>query len=162
MGQIMVVNPGININSERVNMNRHNGFTLIELMVTVAIIGILAGLAYPSYMESVKRSNRAEAKADLTDVAQRLQRCYTLYGKFDDASCGVFASLNGAPRMQTRGKHLYEITLDAVPAGFTTANSFKLVATAIAAPQTQDSNSAQDCTVLRLDQRGDKTPAACW
>lgn len=53
------------------------GFTLIELMVVVAIIGILASLAYPSYMDSVRKSNRADAKSTMLQVASQEERYYT-------------------------------------------------------------------------------------
>ena len=49
------------------------GFTLIELMIVVAIVGILAGIAYPSYMDHVRKGNRAKAQAFLMDLAQRQQ-----------------------------------------------------------------------------------------
>ena len=52
---------------------RQPGFTLIELMIVVAIIAILAGIAYPSYMDQVRKGNRAKAQAFLMDVAQRQQ-----------------------------------------------------------------------------------------
>lgn len=50
------------------------GFTLIELMITVAIIGILAAIAYPSYQSHVKKSNRALAKAQILDLSNRQQQ----------------------------------------------------------------------------------------
>ena len=49
------------------------GFTLIELMITVVIVAVLASIAYPSYMEHVKKGKRAQAQAFLMDVAQRQQ-----------------------------------------------------------------------------------------
>ena len=52
------------------------GFTLIELMITVAIIGILAAIAYPSYVEHIYRSRRAEAEATLMELAQWMERNY--------------------------------------------------------------------------------------
>ena len=60
-------------------MNRHTqqqGFTLIELMITVAIIAILAAVAYPSYSEYVKRGNRSEGQALLNDTAALQERYY--------------------------------------------------------------------------------------
>jgi type IV pilus assembly protein PilE len=53
---------------------RQAGITLIELMIVVAIIGILAAVAYPSYQEHVRKSNRAEAQAFMMDIAQRQQQ----------------------------------------------------------------------------------------
>lgn len=54
-----------------------SGFTLIELMIVVAVIGILAAIAYPSYQDSVLKSRRSDAKAKLLEVAQRQERFFT-------------------------------------------------------------------------------------
>ncbi|KTT67371.1 pilus assembly protein PilE [Pseudomonas oryzihabitans] len=55
---------------------RARGFTLIELMITVAIVGILAGIAYPSYQSYVLRSHRSEGQALLNEAAARMERYY--------------------------------------------------------------------------------------
>lgn len=53
------------------------GFTLLELMITVAIVAILASIAYPSYVESVRKGRRAEARAALTELMQQQERFMT-------------------------------------------------------------------------------------
>lgn len=55
-------------------MQRSQGFTLIELMITIAIIGILASIAYPSYESAMVKNRRASAQSYLSDVAQRQQQ----------------------------------------------------------------------------------------
>ena len=55
-------------------VNENKGFTLIELMIVVAIIGILAAITYPSYQEYVRKTKRTEAQAELLDIAQKIQR----------------------------------------------------------------------------------------
>ena len=140
---------------------QQNGFTLIELMVTTLIVAILAALAYPSYMSSVRKSNRSDAKTELTDVAQQLQRCYTSYSKFNDANnCGVYIALTTGAQKITSLSRYYDVTLDANPA--ISASTFRLVATAVKAPQTEDKPGGTDCTVLKLDQTGTRTPLDCW
>lgn len=53
------------------------GFTLIEMMIVVAVVGILAAIAYPSYIESVRKTRRADAKSVLAELAQFMERTYT-------------------------------------------------------------------------------------
>lgn len=78
-------------------MKNNKGFTLIEVMIVVAIIGILAAIAYPSYDEYVKRGNRTEGQAFLQDVAARQERYFSQNNAYitdtdDLAKLGVSAS----------------------------------------------------------------------
>jgi len=66
----------------------HNGFTLIELMIVVAIIGILAAVAYPSYQEYVKSSRRAEAQSALMGLAAAMERHFTVSNTYKGAGSG--------------------------------------------------------------------------
>ncbi len=64
-----------------------SGFTLIEIMITVAIVAILASIAYPGYVSQVRKTRRSDATAALLKTAQVLERCYTEYNAYDDTGC---------------------------------------------------------------------------
>jgi type IV pilus assembly protein PilE len=68
------------------------GFTLIELMVAVAIVAILAMIAYPSYLEHLAKGRRADAQTVLMQGAQYLERIYTERGSYKKASSGAAAT----------------------------------------------------------------------
>jgi type IV pilus assembly protein PilE len=141
-------------------MKKVNGFTLIEMMIVVAIVGILAAIAYPSYMEYVRKSNRAEAKTELLDIATRLQRCYTSFARFDDsANCAVYADLTDGNGIDTRGNGFYNIRITAL-AGGSTRTTYELTAVAVETPQTQDKTNG--CDSLRLSHTGIREPQICW
>lgn len=76
-------------------MRNQTGVTLIELMITVAILGILAAIAYPSYQEHIARANRAEAKGILLETAQFMERNYTTNNCYHrtDNSCASAANV---------------------------------------------------------------------
>lgn len=69
-------------------MRRTNGFTLIELMIVVAIVGILAAIAYPNYQEQVRRGQRAEARSQLMAAAQFMERTFTVTNDYTVAAGG--------------------------------------------------------------------------
>lgn len=70
-------------------MSRSRGFTLIELMIVIAVIGLLAAVAIPSYNEYIRRSHRAEAKNFLMAIAQRMEQNYSITGRYDRNQAGA-------------------------------------------------------------------------
>ena len=69
-------------------MKVQKGFTLIELLIAVAIVGIISAVAYPSYLSSVTKSRRADAKAAMVGFAQAMERYYTNNGTYTGAATG--------------------------------------------------------------------------
>ena len=101
---------------------RPRGLTLIELMIAVAILGILSAMAYPSYAAHLSKGRRADARAALLDVAQRMERYYTERGTYIGAtlgSTGVYpaASSQGYYTMALSAQTLSAFTVTATPTG---------------------------------------------
>ncbi|MCL1051240.1 type IV pilin protein [Shewanella abyssi] len=130
-------------------MSWKNGFTLIELMVTVAIIGILASIAYPSYIEYVAKGVRAEGLTVLTDAAN-LQEQFYLDNRTYTAS---MIDLGFAVNPFISESDYYSVSATIVGTG-----SFILKATAQGAQASRDTS----CKVLEITETGAKTPTECW
>jgi type IV pilus assembly protein PilE len=87
--------------------HRSRGFTIIELMIVVAIIGLLAGIGIPSYREQVNKGKRAEGKAALLSAASRLERYYTQNNCYPSSACGNPTSANAASALTNAGINNY-------------------------------------------------------
>lgn len=122
---------------------KSKGFTLIELMITVAIFAIIVAIAYPSYLEQARKAKRSDGKAALADVAQVLERCRT--------NTNTYVNCNPAT---VSAEGFYSIATSNV-----TANTYTLTATA------QGGQAADSyCASFVLTHTGSKTATNidCW
>jgi type IV pilus assembly protein PilE len=138
-----------NVYASAVKLSR--GFTLIELMIAVAIIGILSAIAIPSYQQYVLRANRADAEAILLETAQAMERYYTTNNTYNGGVVTSAVSPKGAAGSAVK----YNISFTATP----TATAYTVQAVRANA-QVNDAT----CGDLTLTNTGVQTPstAGCW
>jgi type IV pilus assembly protein PilE len=105
----------------RQSITASRGFTLIELMIVVAVIGILAAIAFPSYQSQIRKSNRAAAQAVLMDVANKQQFYLSSQREYAD----TLAKLSVTP--PTDVTRWYDVTVTTDPAA--TPPTFVVTAT---------------------------------
>jgi len=130
-----------------------NGFTLIELMITVAILGIIASVALPSYFEHVKRTARTEAITSLLDAANKQQQFFV-----DNRVYTQSLENLGVVSPTEHGFYTIKVSVD------NSAGTFKITATPAAGPPLKD----DDCKSFTIDDAGLKTSkgsadkSECW
>jgi type IV pilus assembly protein PilE len=145
-------------------MLKNRGFTLIELMITVAIVGILSAIAYPSYLSHVIKTRRSLAAGCLIEHAQWMERNYTTCLAYNTTGTGCTTTVNTAAlpsfSCKTDLAGIYSFAIEGTPA--ITASSYLLSAEPVAGgPQASDTR----CGKLTLNQTGARGAAAttgCW
>jgi type IV pilus assembly protein PilE len=149
------------------------GFTLIELMVAVAIVAILATIAATSYQSQVMRSRRTDARSALLDLAGREEKLFSTTNVYTNipATLGYGTSTlsfplppSGIP-VSNGGTPYYNVSVQWPDPGQAVANSYLITATPIAGTQQAGDTT---CTSLSVNQLGQQTAtpaanaAACW
>ncbi len=130
------------------------GFTLIELLVVITIVAILASIAVPAYDNFLTRTRRTEGKTALLAASQGLERCFTRFGSYNNASCDTSVA-SGATFLSENG--WYSMS------GAVNPTAFALLAT----PLGNQSDDAE-CGIFGLNEIGVKTASGtgsledCW
>ncbi|MFP4315875.1 MAG: type IV pilin protein [Desulfovibrionales bacterium] len=128
-------------------MGTNKGFSLIELLVAVAIIAILAAVAIPSYRSHILKSQRSDGKVAIMESAQRLERYYTNNNTYAGATVG---NADTDTIQATSEEGFYTLSLPVLTAG-----NYTIQATRVG-------GNDPECATMNATHTGAKTPAECW
>lgn len=132
------------------NTSKMQGFTLIEVMIVVAVVAILAAVAYPSYQQSVAKTRRAAAQGCLVEMAQFMERFYTTNMRYDQTAAATpVAVALPSPACRADMTNFYTFS-------FTTGQPTQSTYTVQAVPQGGQATVDAGCGTLTLTQAGTK------
>lgn len=129
---------------------RWRGYTLIELMIAVAVIAVIVAVAYPAYTDFILRSRRSEATEALQNAATLEEKYYNHNKQYSD-------SLAALPMPATTENDYYHLSISA---GATVAGLVQSYTLSASAKGSQAADTA--CAVIKLDSNVTKTPSGCW
>jgi type IV pilus assembly protein PilE len=133
-------------------MKSQTGFSLLELIVVVAIVGILAAIAIPSYNSYRVRANRSEARTSLLEASQNLERFFVRNNTYIGATFGTGAGFT----IEENSPHgFYQLSFPDPPG--VTQTTYTLQAT----PQGGQAGDTE-CNPMTINHLGVRTPATCW
>jgi len=140
------------------NQETQTGFTLIELMVTVLILSILAAIAIPSYLGSVRQARRTEAKTAILDIAGREERYFNTNNAYTNVQANLgYGTSTAAMTNYVVGSGYYQVTVYSPATGFNAngpaSPSYEIIATPYTAAQQKDTL----CMLFTVDSTGKQT-----
>ena len=147
----------LQFSNRRAHIRNVHGFTLVELMVVVAIVGILASVAYPSFMSQIRKSRRSDAVASMSSVQQAQERWRANKTTYASNTEMTTAAPDGLGISATTDGGYYTLAVTS-----NTATGYILTGTAVS---TKSQNSDTGCTSLVItvtNGSGVKTPSSCW
>ncbi len=116
-------------------MGRARGFTLVEVMVTVAIIAILASVAIPAYQDQIRKARRSDGQSLLLDIAQQQERFLTANSTYTQNMNDLGYAGSSSSQYSDEGNYSASVTL---ASGCVIANCYRLVATPVHSAQLED------------------------
>jgi type IV pilus assembly protein PilE len=141
--------------------SRNGGFTLIEVMITVAIVAILAAIALPSYIDYLTRSKLVESKTNLSDMRTRMEQYFLDNRTYPTGGCATYDATTPAPATKIylpSTQKFFTITCGAL-----TATTYTVTATGVGAVAgfvfTVDQTNAHKTTAVPA---GWTTSTVCW
>ena len=135
------------------NWKNRTGFTLIEVLIVVMIIGILSSVAFSNYGDSIMKTRRTDARTAILNTATTLEKCVAIYGSYNNAGCSTG---NGDSIDSPENYYTVAVT--------SAARTFSLRASPVAGKsQAKDT----ECTSLTMDNLGAQSgsgshPESCW
>ncbi len=146
------------------NLGRHPiGFTLIELLIVIAVVAILAAVAFPAYQDQIRKARRTDGQSALVGIAMAQERfranCSRYADTLDPAESGMVCDASAGyvlPLSAESPEGWYALNLEDADAARFTAIA------AARGDQASDRSGGVDCDSLRIDQEGAKTPSECW
>jgi len=141
---------------------KHQGFTLLELLMVIAIIGILAAIAVPSYSGYVKKSRRADAMTALTALQIKMEKfrgscIYYPKNTGNGDVCGASSAVSTIEFPGTSNDNHYTITIPVA-----TANTYTLKAVPVGDQANDTDCPEMTITVTNSKPKGVKAPEKCW
>jgi type IV pilus assembly protein PilE len=142
----------------RKSITNRAGFTLVELLIVIVIIGLLMAYALPSYKRQVIFAKRTDAHNSIMKIASAQERNYATYNQYA-------ATINSGATPNSGDLGLAGVAfMTSVDYNFTmdNTNGYTITATAVGSSQIDDDFGGNDCTTLTLDSLGQKLPLPCW